>query len=188
MLWAQGKDPAQDTLQWSNRWVLTSASESTVQITWPTGNEANTYSCQTGPSAGSLWLPPPCPSSRFPPRLGALRAPGHRSAECSRTPASPLFLVWDLCSQADCLYQMILRWKHLDKQAELEFCTIKLVYLGGGKCGFSHPVEWIWAFFHRPSFLHSAAPGNMSDLLNLGLSDETQTHSYQLRRTVLLYI
>lgn len=55
------------------------------------------------------------------------------------------------------------------------------MYLDGGKRGFSYPVVWIWVFFHLPSFLHSGAPGNMSDLPNLGLSDHIQTHSYQLR-------
>lgn len=48
------------------------------------------------------------------------------------------------------------------------------------KYGFSYLVVKIWAFFHLPSFLHSAAPGNTSDQPNLGPSGDIQTHSDQL--------
>lgn len=71
---------------------------------------ANTYSCQTSPSGGSLWPSlPPCPSSHSLPPPGGPQAPGRQSAECSHTPASLLFLVPVLYSRAECLCQTILQ-------------------------------------------------------------------------------
>lgn len=68
------------------------------------------YSCQTGPSVGCLWLP--CPSSRFLPPPGAPPAPAHQSAGCSHTWACLLFLPFDLCSQANRRCQTILSTKN----------------------------------------------------------------------------
>lgn len=68
--------------------------------------------------------------------------------------------------------------RHGEKQSEQLTAKLCLMYLSSGKNGSPYPVVWIWAFFHRPSFLHSAAPGNMSDLLNLGPSDDIKTHGY----------